>query len=140
MLWDLGGQESLRIVCLFRPCVCVTGGPQIWPKYFGEAQGIIFVIDSSDHERFDEAKAELEQTIREACSGRRIPVLVLANKQDVPSASESSVLESLLQLESLQSSCAALSINPTVALTGAGVPQGVEWLVNAMIHTSPVPI
>lgn len=44
ILWDLGGQAELRT---------------IWDKYYGEAHGVMFVVDSADTERFAEAKSEL---------------------------------------------------------------------------------
>lgn len=41
VFWDLGGAASLR---------------GIWDKYFAETHGIIFVLDATDPDRFDEAK------------------------------------------------------------------------------------
>lgn len=106
---------------------------QIWPKYFCEAQGIIFVVDSSDKDRFDEAKQELEQVIQQACTDdKRLPVLVLANKQDMPTASSAAVLESILELSALRHHCAALSIHPAVATSGEGVEDGMRWLIDTI--------
>jgi ADP-ribosylation factor related protein 1 len=41
VFWDLGGAASLR---------------GIWDKYYGEAHGIMFVVDAAAPQRFDEAK------------------------------------------------------------------------------------
>jgi hypothetical protein len=41
VLWDLGGQQGLR---------------SIWDKYYEESHAIIFVVDSADASRFEEAK------------------------------------------------------------------------------------
>ena len=91
------------------------------------------MIDSNDRDRYDEAKQELEQVIQQACSDdRSLPILVLANKQDMPNASSAVVLESMLQLESLRQHCAALSIHPTVATAGVGVKEGMEWLIDTI--------
>ncbi|CAK4200616.1 unnamed protein product [Aphanomyces euteiches] len=49
IFWDLGGQERLRA---------------IWSKYYSESHGIVFVIDSADEERFEEAKTALCTFIR----------------------------------------------------------------------------
>jgi ADP-ribosylation factor related protein 1 len=46
IFWDLGGAPGLR---------------SLWDKYYDETHGVIFVIDSSNHERFDEAKAALDK-------------------------------------------------------------------------------
>uniref|UniRef100_A0A1I7YYD1 ADP-ribosylation factor-related protein 1 n=1 Tax=Steinernema glaseri TaxID=37863 RepID=A0A1I7YYD1_9BILA len=39
--WDLGGQEGLH---------------SLWDKYFPDSNALIFVVDSSDEERFSEAR------------------------------------------------------------------------------------
>ena len=44
MFWDLGGQQSLRV---------------LWDNYYSEANAVAYVLDSADRERFPEAKAEL---------------------------------------------------------------------------------
>ena len=44
IFWDLGGQSELR---------------SIWDKYFRETHGLVFVVDSADPSRFNEAKNEL---------------------------------------------------------------------------------
>lgn len=91
------------------------------------------MVDSSDRERCEEARQELEQVIQQACGAdQRVPVLVLANKQDVPGASSALVLESMLALPALREHCAALSIHPTVATTGEGVADGMQWLLDTI--------
>ena len=40
VFWDLGGQRDLH---------------SIWDKYYSEAHGVIYVIDSSDEERLRES-------------------------------------------------------------------------------------
>lgn len=41
MFWDLGGQIRMR---------------SIWDKYYAEANAMIFVIDSADSDRLEEAR------------------------------------------------------------------------------------
>eukprot|EP00064_Thunnus_orientalis_P012303 superscaffoldBa00001872_g12338 len=68
MFWDLGGQDELQ---------------SLWDKYYAESHGVIYVIDSTDEERLSESKEAFEKMISsEALEG--VPLLVLANKQDVP--------------------------------------------------------
>ncbi len=69
-VWDLGGQENLR---------------SHWDTYYQNAQAVIYVIDSADKERLEVAKQELELMLQEE-ELRGAPVLVLANKQDLPGA------------------------------------------------------
>ncbi|XP_026121545.1 ADP-ribosylation factor-related protein 1-like isoform X2 [Carassius auratus] len=67
MFWDLGGQEELQ---------------SLWDKYYAESHGVIYVIDSTDEERLNESKSAFEKMISsEVLEG--VPLLVLANKQDV---------------------------------------------------------
>ncbi|XP_034495724.1 ADP-ribosylation factor-related protein 1 isoform X3 [Ailuropoda melanoleuca] len=71
MFWDLGGQEELQ---------------SLWDKYYAECHGVIYVIDSTDEERLSESKRAFEKMITsEALDG--VPILVLANKQDVEDSS-----------------------------------------------------
>ena len=67
IFWDLGGQSSLR---------------SIWDKYYSEAHGLMYVVDSADAARFEEAKAALDALLcHPHLSG--IPLLFFANKQDL---------------------------------------------------------
>ena len=52
----------------------------LWHYYFENNDAVIYVIDSSDHERFDEAKEELWDLIKDDRL-RDSALLVLANKQ-----------------------------------------------------------
>ena len=54
----------------------------MWEKYYEEANAVVFVIDSADPARIQEAKAAYEK----ACEDHMlsdIPVMIFANKQDV---------------------------------------------------------
>lgn len=68
VFWDLGGQAGLR---------------PIWDKYYSDSHGLVFTVDSSQPERFAEAKDALERAL-----GSRdlfgAPILVFANKQVRP--------------------------------------------------------
>ncbi|PVV01357.1 hypothetical protein BB560_004222 [Smittium megazygosporum] len=66
-LWDIGGQPRFR---------------SMWERYCRGVDAIIFVVDSADIQKLDQARAELwsllEKPLLEA-----IPVLVLGNKNDL---------------------------------------------------------
>ncbi|XP_008271356.1 ADP-ribosylation factor-like protein 13A isoform X2 [Oryctolagus cuniculus] len=56
-------------------------GREAWPNYYARAQGLVFVLDSSDLGRMQEAKTILTRLL----SDKRVagkPILLLANKQD----------------------------------------------------------
>jgi len=57
--------------------------------------GLIFVVDSSDRARMEEAREELFG-ILESDEMRGVPVVVLANKQDMPSMCHYNFLDFLI--------------------------------------------
>ncbi|XP_059534630.1 ADP-ribosylation factor-like protein 13A [Myotis daubentonii] len=56
-------------------------GREIWPDYYAQAHGIVFVLDSSDLGRMQEVKTTLSNLLSDARVAGK-PILLLANKQD----------------------------------------------------------
>lgn len=80
--WDLGGHEEVR---------------HIWQEFYVQVDAIIFVVDSADYERIQEAKHELHILLEEpALTG--VPFLVLGNKSDLKSSLKSEQLINALGL------------------------------------------
>lgn len=107
VVWDLGGQESLRI---------------IWRQYLQGIAGLVFVVDSADVSRIQEARSCLQALIRDP-NLAGVPVALVANKQDLADALSVSQLEELLSLRSLSPIRNPYLISPTIALSGQGVTE-----------------
>ena len=54
----------------------------IWRHHYHNTQGLIFVVDSTDRERIDDAREELHKMLLEE-ELRAAVVLIFANKQDM---------------------------------------------------------
>lgn len=67
-VWDVGGQDKIR---------------PLWRHYYTGTQGLVFVVDSQDRERIDEAKQELHRILADR-EMKECLLLVFANKQDLP--------------------------------------------------------
>ena len=67
-VWDVGGQDKIR---------------PLWRHNYSGTQGLIFVVDSSDTARVEEARSELHKIINDR-EMKDALLLVFANKQDVP--------------------------------------------------------
>ncbi|NXH26632.1 ARL11 protein, partial [Myiagra hebetior] len=84
-LWDVGGQDSLRAS---------------WPNYLEDINTLIFVLDSADAARLAKAMAALQEVLGHP-SMAGIPVLLLANKQEVPGALAPAELGEMLREQGL---------------------------------------
>jgi len=88
-------------------------------------KGLVFVIDSNDRERIDEAVEELQKLLRED-ELRDASLLVLANKQDLPQALSVAELGRKLKLDSVRDR--KWYVQATQANTGMGLDEGFSWL------------
>ena len=64
--FDLGGHKQAR---------------RIWNNYCIDTDGLVFMVDSSDRDRVEEAGRELTAVLEDS-DMKEIPVAVLGNKQD----------------------------------------------------------
>eukprot|EP00062_Callorhinchus_milii_P021541 gi/632978367/ref/XP_007905872.1/ PREDICTED: ADP-ribosylation factor-like protein 4C [Callorhinchus milii] len=109
--WDVGGQEKLR---------------PLWKSYSRCTDGIIYVVDSVDVDRLEEARTELHRITR-ISENQGTPVLVIANKQDLPRSLPVAELERHLALREL-SAGTAWHLQPACAIIGEGLREGLHEL------------
>ncbi|EME29575.1 ADP-ribosylation factor [Galdieria sulphuraria] len=109
-VWDVGGQDKIR---------------PLWRHYFQNTQGVIFVVDSNDRERFPEAREELHKMLSEE-ELRDAVLLVFANKQDLPNAASTAEVVNALALPSLRNR--TWFIMSCCATNGDGLFEGLDWL------------
>lgn len=112
-IWDVGGQQSLR---------------SYWRNYFESTDGIIWVVDGNDVNRLGTCRDELHQLLlEERLFGASL--LVLINKQDIPTAMPSEKVAEILEVEELVRGKRNVHLQKCSAATGAGLLEGVTWLV-----------
>lgn len=80
---DLGGHQAAR---------------RLWKNYFTAVEGIVFLVDTTDHKRFPEAKEELSKLLADD-SLAKCPFLILGNKIDAKESVSAPVLKAQLGLD-----------------------------------------
>ncbi|KAH3697984.1 ADP-ribosylation factor-related protein 1-like [Dreissena polymorpha] len=114
--WDLGGQEELQ---------------SLWDKYYAESHAVIYVVDSSDKERIDESKDAFDKMIVND-SLKDVPLLLLANKQDLPEVVTVGTIKSVFYGSSDLIGQRDCRVNGVSALKGDGINDGIEWIVDCV--------
>jgi len=98
----------------------------LWRHYYEDVNGIIFVLDSSNRERFIEAKHALEVVLGDVRMDK-LSLLILANKQDLEGAATPAEIAKEFGLSHLHSK-RKYHVQCCCAITGDGLLQGLEWL------------
>ena len=109
-VWDVGGQDKIR---------------PLWKHYFNNTEGLVYVVDSSDRARINESRDELNW-ILDSDEMRGVPVVILANKQDLPGAFSPSDVASKLGMHKMSSR--SWYIQGTCATNGDGLFEGMDSL------------
>ena len=107
---DVGGQRKLR---------------EFWKDYFN-TDCLIFVVDSCDHRRMEESRSTFDDVVEGLPS---VPILVMANKQDLATAQPPSAIAEALQLPECRDR--KWHIQGCSAKTGEGVNEGIDWVLAA---------
>ncbi|XP_042260238.1 ADP-ribosylation factor-like protein 11 [Thunnus thynnus] len=104
-VWDVGGQKSMR--------------PN-WRYYLDDCKALVFVVDSSDPGRLPEAQKALKRVLSDE-KLRQVPLMVLANKKDLPNSMTIREISKQLDLPSYTNRL--WEIQACSALRGLGLQQ-----------------
>ncbi|KAH7816045.1 Arf1j [Monocercomonoides exilis] len=119
-LWDVGGQRKLR---------------DLWQYYYEGANALIYVVDCADRNRIscksperciECARCELANALASDFLST-VPVLIFANKQDIPGSAKPDEIAQLLGVADFPSS-RKWHIQGCCAVTGQGILDGFRWL------------
>ena len=114
-VWDVGGQDKIRA---------------LWKHYYSNTDGVIFVVDSNDKDRIDDAAEELKKMLDED-ELKDCIVLVMANKQDLNGALSPNDVSNKMGMEQLKGR--QWRVQGTSATTGQGLKEGLDWMANVLL-------
>ena len=121
-VFDVGGGKGIR---------------GIWDSYYADAHGAIFVVDATESERFGECRSLLHAAYQHAYLIGK-PLLIVANKSDLPHAVGPDELADALKMHDLPEGahriCRAAVLSD--AMVGAqatdGIAPSLHWLAMAI--------
>ena len=111
---DVGGQDKLRV---------------LWKHHYKLSDAIIFVLDSTDKDNIEDAASELNKMLIDE-DLNECPILVMANKQDLSGAFSPTEIITKFGLEIIGRKFHVIG---TSAVTGEGIEEGLDWIVDALI-------
>jgi len=113
-VWDIGGQDHIR---------------KLWRHYYQGTNGLIYVIDSSDRNRIEDAQEELSKMMKEE-ELHDAALLVFANKQDLPNSMTTAEITEKLGLHAVRNR--DWFVQSACATSGDGLYEGLDWLSRAL--------
>ncbi|CAH8484642.1 unnamed protein product, partial [Heterobilharzia americana] len=91
--FDLGGHEQAR---------------RVWKNYIPAVDGLVFMVDAYDRNRFLESKKELDNLLQDEQIAHA-PILILGNKIDKPGAASEEELRYFLGLQGITTGKGAIN-------------------------------
>ena len=114
-VWDVGGQDKIRV---------------LWKHYYQNTDGLIFVVDSNDRDRAEDAAEELKKMLAEEELKDSV-VLVMANKQDLKESMSPNEITDKLGMSQLKGR--QWLVQGTSATSGQGLKEGLDWMAGVLL-------
>lgn len=111
---DLGGHKQAR---------------RLWAEYYVKCSGLIFLVDAADPGRFEEAYRELNAILTDEAMAE-IPVLILGNKADLPTAVSEGQLLDAMHTSMLGLRKGHLALYMCSIKEKWGFAEGIRWLAS----------
>uniref|UniRef100_A0A8D0B031 ADP-ribosylation factor-like protein 14 n=1 Tax=Salvator merianae TaxID=96440 RepID=A0A8D0B031_SALMN len=112
-IWDVGGQQKMRTA---------------WTDYLENTDCLVYVVDSTDESRLEESKKELGLILKNDQT-KNIPVVIVANKQDLRGAMSA---EEITRRLNIKKYCHDRNwyVQPCCAVTGQGVSEAFQKMTS----------
>ena len=114
-VWDVGGQDKIRV---------------LWKHYYQNTDGLIFVVDSNDEDRIEDAAEELKKMLAEE-ELVKCPVLILANKQDIDGCLKPEVVEEKIGIKEYVGRI--YHVEGISAVKKSGIKEGLDWIAGVIL-------
>jgi len=115
-LFDVGGCDKIR---------------PLYKHFFTNSKALIFMVDSTDRERFDIVEKEFKYLL-DSQELIGCPFLIMANKQDLETAMTTQEIAEKLNLNNVFDR--DWNVQGTCAVTGQGVNEGLDWIINIIMQ------
>ncbi|KAJ7251445.1 ADP-ribosylation factor family-domain-containing protein [Mycena rebaudengoi] len=120
-IWEFGGWTSFQLIT------------PLTTDYWN-AHAFIFALDAAAPERFAEARVELDRMHSDSGS-ESYPLLVLANKMDLPQAESLATIAEALGAERFPKWGRPVVVKGVSALYDEGMDEVLQWLVENVSHS-----
>lgn len=117
-IWEVGGSEKVR---------------SYWGNFIQDTSVLVFVLDASDANRLQEAVTQLKQLVDDPRL-QKVPIVVLANKQDISGAKTVHEIKEFLSLHFNEDQANKITVMGTQAPPASAIHSSVreveQWLSN----------
>jgi GTP-binding protein SAR1 len=121
------GNVSFKIA----DCPGHTAGRKLWHQYLTQVDAIIYVIDATDPQRFDESRGELTKLLAME-NLQTTPILILANKIDSPYAVHELEIRRRFDLDRLETETRPMQLHMCSVVNRMGYQAGFKFLADCL--------